>query len=171
MKVPQMLINYNMFLAGARQVGNVDVTLPNIQSVTQAVTGAGIAGSVDVPVVGHVQDMGMTVNFRSATAEIADLLKQEYQHIEFWPALQTLDTGTGQLEVVDHKIVVKGMVKGDNLGTLNPSEMEGRSLEFGIIYLKELVGGKLIREIDVFNFIHKVGDQDFLSAVKSAIGM
>lgn len=171
MDVPEMLINYNMFLEGARQAGTVDVTLPNVQAVTQSIQGAGIAGVADVPVLGHTQDMTMTVNFRVATADIRLLLPQQYHHIEFWPALQTLDSGTGKLAVVDHKVIVKGMVKGDNLGTLNPGEVQGRSLEFNIIYLKELVGGELIREIDKFNFIYNIGGQDLLSSVRSAIGL
>jgi P2 family phage contractile tail tube protein len=170
MNVPEMLINYNMFLEGARQIGTVDVTLPNVQSVTQSIQGAGIAGVADVPVLGHTQDMVMTVNFRVATADVRLLLPQKYLHIEFWPALQSLDSGTGELTVVNHKVIVKGMAKGDNLGTLNPGELQGRSLEFNIIYLKELVGSELIREIDKFNFIYNIGGQDLLSSVRSAIG-
>jgi uncharacterized protein len=170
-KVPEMLINYSMFLDGTRQIGTVDVALPNIQAVTQSIQGAGIAGVADVPVLGHVQDMVMTVNFRIATAEVRLLLPQKYLHIEFWGALQHLDASNGEHEVIDHKVVVKAIVKGDNLGTLNPGELQGRALEFNVIYLKETVGGELIREFDKFNFKYDVGGQDFLSNVRSAIGL
>jgi len=171
MNVPEMLINYSMFLDGSRQLGTVDITLPNVQAMTQSVQGAGIAGVAEVPVLGHTQDMVMTVNFRVATAEVRLLLPQDYHHIEFWGALQGLDSGTGKLAVTDHKVIVKAMVKGDNLGTLNSGELQNRSLEFNVVYLKELVGGELIREVDKFNFIYYIGGQDLLSSVRSAIGI
>jgi phage tail tube protein FII len=54
---------------------------------------------------------------------------------------------------------------------MNPGELQGRSLEFSVIYIKELVGGELVREIDKFNFKHDIGGEDFLSSVRSAIGL
>jgi len=170
-KAPQMLINYSMYLEGGRQIGTVDITLPNIQAMTQTIQGAGIAGQVDTPVLGHVQNMTMTVNFRIATPDISLLLPQKYHHIEFWPALQNLNYGTGELEVVEQKIIVKAMPIGDNLGTLNPGELQGRSLEFNVIYLKEVVGGKELREIDVYNNKYVMNGSDMLSAVRQAIGI
>jgi len=171
MKVPEMLINYIAYLDGGRQIGTVDITLPNVQAVTTSIQGAGIAGVADVPVLGQTADMTMTVNFRVATADVRLLLPQKYHHIEFWSALQHLDSGNGELEVVDHKVIVQAMVKSDNLGTLNPGELQGRSLEFNVVYLKELVGGELIQEIDKFNHIYNIGGQDLLSSVRSAIGI
>jgi P2 family phage contractile tail tube protein len=171
MNQPETLINYTMFLDGTRQVGTVDITLPNVQAVTQTIQGAGIGGPTDVPVLGHTQDMTIAVNFRVATAEISNLLPQEYLHIEFWGALQYLDSGTGKYEVKEHKIVVKAMVKGDNIGTMNPGEVQGRALEFNVVYLKELVGSELMREIDKFNFIYNVRGNDLLSSVRSAMGI
>jgi len=170
-KAPHMLINFSMFLEGARQIGTVDVTLPNVQAMTQSIQGAGIFGVVDTPVLGHVQNMTMTVNFRIAHPDIRLLLPQKYHHIEFWPGLQNLNAGSGELEVVEQKIIVKAMLIGDNLGTLNPGEVQGRSLEFNVIYLKEIVGGVELREIDVYNGKYVMNGNDMLAAVRQAIGV
>jgi len=170
-KVPEMLINYSMFLDGSRQIGTVDVALPNVQAVTQSIQGAGIGGVADVPVLGHTQDMVMTVNFRIATVESRDLLPQKYHHIEFWGALQHLDAGTGEYEVIDHRVIVKAMPKGDNLGSMNPGELEGKALEFNVVYLKETLDGQDMREIDKFNMIYKIGSQDLLDKVRTSLGI
>jgi len=170
-RVPQMLTDYQMYLEGGRQIGTVDVALPNIQMVTQTIQGAGIGGVSDMPVLGHTQDMVMTVNFRVAVSDLNKLLVQQYQNIEFWGAIQHLNAGTGKLEVAKHLVVVKAQCKGDNLGTMNPGELQGRSLEFNVIYIKEEVDGVLQREFDKFNFKHIVGGEDFLSSVRSAIGL
>jgi len=170
-KVPEVLQNYSMFLDGARQVAVVDVTMPNIQAVTQTIQGAGISGVADVPVQGHTQDMVMTVNYRTATIEARALLTQKYHHIELWAGLQHLDAGSGEYEVVKHRVILKAMPKGDNLGVMNPGELQGKSMEFNVVYLKETIDGEDVREIDKFNMIYKVGGEDLLSKLRSAIGI
>jgi P2 family phage contractile tail tube protein len=170
-QVPEMLVNYEAYLDGDRIIGTVDLALPNIQSMTQTVQGAGIAGSADVPVLGHTQDMTSTVNFRTAHVAVRELLPQKYHHIEYWGAIQNLDTGTGELTVKQHKIIMKMMPKGDNLGNFNPGELQGRSIEFNVSYLKEMVDNQLIREIDKFNYKYDVGGQDLLGQVRTAVGL
>jgi len=160
-----------MYLDGGRQVGTVDVTLPNVQMMTTEVKGAGIAGTIDSPVLGHTQSMTGTVNFRTVTSELRNLLQQRYQHIEFWGAVQTLDPATGQYVVKQHKIVWRATIKNNTLGNFNVGEAQGRSLEFEITYLKELFDNALVQEIDKLNYIHKVGGTDFLSSVRAAIGL
>jgi len=170
-KVPEMLQNYIMYLDGTRQVATVDVTMPNIQAVTQTIQGAGIGGVADVPVQGHTQDMVMTVNYRTATVEARALLVQKYHHIELWGALQHLDAGEGTYDTINHRVVLKAMPKGDNLGVMNPGELQGKSMEFNVIYVKETVDGEDIREIDKFNMVYKIGGEDLLSKVRSSIGI
>ncbi|MCL1947862.1 MAG: phage major tail tube protein [Chitinivibrionia bacterium] len=171
MTVTQKNINYEIYLEGGRMVGTVDVTHPNVQAMTQELKGAGIAGPVDSPVLGHVQDLSGTINFRTITGDLRELLVQQYQNIEFWGAVQTLDTGTGEYVVKQHKIIWRAMIKNDTLGNFNVGELQGRGLEFTVIYLKEMFDNKLVREIDKLNYIYNVGGKDFLQQVRSAVGL
>jgi P2 family phage contractile tail tube protein len=171
MAVNQKNINYEMYLDGARMLGTVDITHPNVQAITQEVKGAGIAGTIDSPVLGHTQDLTGTINFRTIVGDLRDLLVQQYQHMEFWGAIQTLDPGTGEFIVKQHKIIWRAMIKNDTMGNFNVGELQGRGLEFGLIYLKEMYDDQLVREIDKLNYIHNVGGQDFLSQVRAAVGL
>ena len=53
MNVPEKLINFRVYNNGADLVGSADVTLPKLNAMTQTVKGAGIAGEIDSPVLGH----------------------------------------------------------------------------------------------------------------------
>jgi P2 family phage contractile tail tube protein len=171
MNTQEMNINYEMYLDGSRLLGTVQITQPNVQSMTAEVKGAGIAGTVDAPVLGHFQDMSGTVQFRTINGDVSKLLAQKYHHIEFWAAVQTLDPSTGEYTVVQHKIVWKAMPKGNNLGTLAVGELQNRELEFNIIYLKELHDSNLVVEIDKFNYICNIGGEDLLASVRGVLGI
>ena len=53
MKVPEKLINFRVYEDGDDLVGVADVTLPTLDAMTETVKGAGIAGEVESPVMGH----------------------------------------------------------------------------------------------------------------------
>jgi P2 family phage contractile tail tube protein len=169
--VTETNINYEMYLDGSRLLGTVQITQPNVQAMTTEIKGAGIAGAADVPILGHIQDMSGTVQFRTVKEDISKLLTQQYLHLEFWAAVQTLDPSTGKYIVKQHKIIWRAMPKGTNLGTTGVGEAQNREIEFNIVYLKEFYDNKLVIEIDKFNYIYKVGDDDLLSSVKKVLGL
>jgi len=167
----EMNINYEAYLDGKRLLGTVQITQPNLQSMTQEIKGAGIAGSADVPVLGHFQDMTGTIAFRTVTPDVKKILAQQYHHIEFWAAVQTFDPATGKKTPKQHKVIWRAMPKGTNLGTHAVGELQNREIEFNIIYLKEFYDNDLVLEIDKFNYIYNVGGEDLLSSVRSIVGL
>jgi phage tail tube protein FII len=44
-------------------------------------------------------------------------------------------------------------------------------LEFNVVYLKEVVGGNELREIDVYNGKYVMNGNDMLASVRQAIGI
>jgi P2 family phage contractile tail tube protein len=169
--INQTLVNYKMYLAGTGVEGTVDITQPNIQKMTAEISGAGIAGSVDEPILGHTQDFTGTVKFRVVQGDVRQLLSQNYQQLEFWGAIQVLDTSTGELVAKQHKVIWQARNKSDNMGTFTVGAVQGRELEFTIRAIKEYYDNELIREIDKYNNIDSNGETDFLADVRSAIGM
>ena len=49
---------------GKKKPGLVDTTLPNLESKTTTITGAGISGDIDMPVSGHTNNLTVELNFR-----------------------------------------------------------------------------------------------------------
>lgn len=55
--VPEKLINFRAYNDGNDLLGVTDVQLPSLDAMTETVKGAGIAGEVDSPVLGHFGSM------------------------------------------------------------------------------------------------------------------
>lgn len=49
----ESVINFAVYEDGVEYVGMAGVTLPNLSAIVQTLSGAGIAGNVEVPVLGH----------------------------------------------------------------------------------------------------------------------
>jgi len=170
-EIPQVLKNYEAYLEGNRLLGIVDVTMPSVQAETVEMKGPGTIGTTDVPIKGSLGSMTSTLNFRTVTENVADLLEQDALHIELWGAIQSVDTGTGAYKVPQHKVIMRGTFKQDTLGTMTVGDVQGRNLEYEVTYLREFFKGKEIREIDKFNNIYKVNGKDMLKDTNKAVGL
>jgi len=133
--------------------------------------GAGIGGSVEVPVKGLVQAMSMTLNFRDITPQTKLILTQEAHHIELWGAIQDTDPKTGQLVVKQHKLIYRAVPKTNTVGKFVPGETQDRALEFSVLYYRESYDGQDIVEIDPLNSIYRVAGKDENADVRKAIGL
>ena len=65
----ESVINFAVYEDGVEYVGMAGVTLPNLSAIVQTLSGAGIAGNVEVPVLGHYDVMSLTLNFRTTTEQ------------------------------------------------------------------------------------------------------
>ena len=57
--VPERLINYRVYLEGNALAGIATADLPDLEAMTDTVSGAGIAGEVDSPIIGHFAQHGI----------------------------------------------------------------------------------------------------------------
>ena len=65
----ESVINFAVYEDGVEYVGMAGVTLPNLSAIVQTLSGAGIAGNVEVPVLGHYDVMSLGLNFRTTTEQ------------------------------------------------------------------------------------------------------
>lgn len=167
----ESLITYRAYVDGSDLIGIVTVDLPTITHKTVDITGAGVAGTVSSPVAGQYDSMTMTLNFRTATPSISKIKAVHTNHIELWGAIQTHDPATGEYKPVQHKIIVRAVLKTDTFGKFESASTQDKSLEFEVTYLKEMLDGKKIKEIDKYNMLAEINGNDTLAAVRSLIGL
>ena len=72
---PESIVDFEVYEDSVNFVGIAQVTLPNINYLTQDITGAGISGTVEAVLIGMIDKMSTTLNFRSATEAAVKLLK------------------------------------------------------------------------------------------------
>jgi len=171
MNKPEMNITYEVYHDGYRFLGIAEAELPALTAMTQEVSGGGIAGQVDSPVLGHFQAMGLTLTWRTVTEEIRRVLETRYHQIELWAAIQTLDPGSGQFKVTQQKVITKAAPKAYTLGNLQIGQLQGTTMEFELSYLKLVYDSQEMFELDKYNFIYRINGVDQLADVKSAVGL
>ena len=170
-KIQEKLTNFRVYLDGKDLLGTADVGLPDIEAMADTVKGAGIAGEVSSPAIGHYGSMGLTLNWRTVTGNTITLAKPQAHHIELRGSVQVYDAGAGKYSVVGQKIVVKAIPKKLGLGKLDVAVAQGSSSEFEVIYIKIFLDGKEKLEIDKYNFICVIDGEDFLAETREALGL
>lgn len=165
------VVNYKVYKDGRDFIGITQHDAPAISAVVAEVKGAGIGGSVELPVQGLVQSMSMTLNFRDITPQTKLILTPEAHHIELWAAIQDTDPKTGQFVVQQHKLIYRAIPKTNTVGKFVPGETQDRAIEFSVLYYREIYDGQDIVEIDPLNNVYRVAGKDANSDVRKAIGI
>ena len=164
------VINLAVYADSVEYVGMAGVTLPNLAAIVQTLSGAGIAGNVEVPVLGHYDVMSLTLNFRTTTEHSVRLSEPRRHNIDLRMAQQIEDTVAGEVKVQSIKHVLVVVPKTDTGGTVAPAAPTNGSGEYSVRYWATYIDGAKVREIDPLNFICEVNGVDYLADVRKAIG-
>lgn len=170
-QVPEKLINFRVYNEGRDLVGIADAELPALESMTETVSGAGIAGEVDSPTLGHFGSMSLSLTWRTITKDAAKLAQQRAHQLELRGSQQVYDAGAGIYRTVPVRVVAKATPKNLELGSLAVGAMTDTSSEFEVVYLKVVVDGEEIVEIDKYNFIARIAGTDYLASVRRDMGL
>lgn len=169
--VPERLINFRVYNDSNALMGIATVDLPELQAMSDTVSGAGIAGEVDSPVLGHYQAMSSTFNWRTVERPALELAQQKAHHLEIRGSQQHYDTASGVFTTVSIRVVMRAIPKNFSLGSFEPGSTTDSSTEFEVVYLKIFVNDSEVVEIDKYNFKTKIGDTDMLESVRKDLGM
>lgn len=74
-KVDELVINYAIYEDAVEYLGTTEVTLPDLEYMTEELSGAGIAGNIEEIIIGHLNAMSTTFNFRTVTAAAVKLIR------------------------------------------------------------------------------------------------
>ncbi len=169
--IPEKLINFRVYQDGDDLVGVSDVTLPKLEAITETVKGAGIAGEIDSPTMGHFGSMELELNWRSLDKSNIVLAKPTGVALDLRGAVQMNDNKSGTLSSLPVKIVVRGIAKNTDLGKLEMGATTDTKNTIEVTYIKIDVDGSTVLEIDKYNYICRIDGDDFLSNVRTALGL
>ena len=170
--IPDRTINFNVTAdEGNVFLGVGTVDLPEIQKMTDTLSGSGIAGEVETPIPGHFQSMESTINWKSITSEAITLLQDGQVSLTFRIAQNEINASANDNKVKAVRIHLRGMVKTSALGS---AEVNGKTEQTTVIettYLRIFIDDKESLEIDKFNMIFKINGNDQLGDVRKALGL
>ncbi len=169
-KVNESIINFAVYENAIEYYGMAEVTLPELTNLTAEVTGAGIAGNAESVILGHIEAMSMTLNFRTITKDAIALYEQRDHTLDLRAAQQSKDTVSGKTIVTPVKHVMTVKPKRLSPGKLAVASAADASGEFAVSYWATYIDGAKVLEVDVFNFIYIVNGVDYLAQVRTALG-
>lgn len=168
---PIRLVNFRAYNSSNLIIGTTDLTLPKIEYMTETVKGSGIAGEVDLPTLGHTGSITVTINWRAATEQAAELAEQKTHEMDFRGSVQYYDSASDEYKTIPARVSLRTTPKSFEIGKFEPSATMDQTEEYEVVYLKYTLNGVDKIEIDKFNFVCKINGKDYLEGVRADIGM
>lgn len=171
MKLATKINAYNVYLDGKKLVGISDeVTLPDFEALTETLSGAGILGEIDEPLLGHFKASEMEIPFRTLNEYMFRLASMSKAlNLTLRASTQTIDTGNINTGAMPSRIVIKGKNKAITGGKLKQGEGTGSSIKVEITYILIEVDKVKKFELDKLNFVYKVNGVDLLAAIRKQV--
>jgi phage tail tube protein FII len=153
MQIPNHVANYSIFKDGRRLIGLADVTLPNLQNLTDSLKGSGIFGEIDMPVQAHFQPYSVTLNWLTIIDDAVFATIQDGAQLDAWAAHQLHDSGTNKIIHQGWRYVMGTAPKSFNLGKLEVGTKGEGVSEYELISLRILRNDRIVVEIDKENAV------------------
>jgi P2 family phage contractile tail tube protein len=168
--VPEVINDFNCYNSdGNRLVGmTASVKIAQVQTLKATISGAGIGGEYETPVVGHTSSISQEIPFKSITSEYLDYMDHSVvKGVTLRGAFQCLDASTGNTFMCPLVYEVRGKTKDVDPGTVEKGNPMNGNLTFEALYLKLTVDGAVIYEIDKLNNIFMVNGKDLMEEVRN----
>lgn len=168
----EQTVAYNVYHAGRNLLGTATIECPQLQFLTEAISGSGIAGEIENPTIGMTQAMSAKLTFNSPMPEQFSTIDwNEPALYECYGALQTSDDATGMRDSVPVRMNLLGRPKSFPLGTWEQGKKQGNEVELELTRLEYLLDGEEQLLVDKLNFIFRVKGKDLFQKVRQQIGL
>ena len=168
--IDEGVIQYAIYENESEFLGVAEVTLPTISQKSITVSGAGISGDVEAPIIGQVAAMRTTITWRTTTKDTYRLYEPYSHHLELRIALQQKNSGGADMIVVPEKIIIVGRPMEMSRGAVTPASMLNTSVSLGTEYYASYLKGKETLRIDPYNNVYVVNGIDYAAGIRQALG-
>ncbi|MEY8396183.1 phage major tail tube protein [Lachnospiraceae bacterium 45-P1] len=167
--IPEVVNNFNVYDAsGSVIIGITDeMTLADLANKVATVTGAGISGSYNVPIVGHYDSITQEVPFRVLYTPVMKICNpMKVVTLNMRGAIQVTNKGTGTSDFAGIRYVVKGRPKQLSPGSLKPGDVMGTKVQIECTYVLFEIDGKKLVEVDKLNSIFRIEGVDYMEKLR-----
>ena len=169
-KVDETVIGFAVYEDANEYLGMTEIALPEISNITEEITGAGIAGKIESVILGAIEAMTTTFNFRTVTPNAIKLNEPRPHNLDLRVAQQERDTTASKTNVVSVKHILTVTPKKLNPGKVAAASAAEVSGEYATSYYATYIDGEKVLEIDPLNYIYFVNGVDYLEPVRKALG-
>lgn len=168
--LPAVVNDFNLYTSGNKLVGtNGETAIPDIESKTETISGAGLLGEVDIPIVGQYGNNAQEIKFRCVNKDFFDLIDPTKPlELVLRGAIQMV-TGDGATEYVGVRIVYRGIPAKIAIGTVKQGGAMDSAVTLNLTYIMVELGGQQKLELNKVSPTFKVNGKDMLAAIKALI--
>lgn len=170
MKVDNGTNTFAVYEDATEYYGTAEVTLPEIGTKTEEITGAGIGGAFNGPFVGQIEAMSFSMNFRRVSKDATKLAEPRNHQIDLRAAQQYWDNTAGKFKTQTLKHVLIAFPTKFNPGKLANASSADAACEFSVTYYAIFIDGEKTVEIDVLNCIYFINGIDYAADIRKALG-
>lgn len=169
--LPEVINHYNVYNAAKRIIGvSGEVEMPELESITDTIEGAGVLGEFDDPVTGHFSSIKIKIPFSVLYEDLFDLMNTtQAPQLTLRGAMQCMDPTTGDTDYYPIKIVIRGKATTTSLGKLVNGKKGEPEVELEVFYLKVLINNHTKLELDKLNFKFVLNGKDMLAKIRSMV--
>ncbi|MBL8509623.1 MAG: phage major tail tube protein [Chitinimonas sp.] len=164
------IVNANIYLDGTNLLGRAEeVKLPDIQAIMAEHKALGMVGKIELP--SGFDKLEGEVKWNSLYEEVAKAMANPFKAVQLQcrSSIETYGPG-GRIEQVPLATFLTVMFKKNPLGTYKQHDNAEFASSFTATYIKQVVRGKEVLELDYMANIFKVNGEDLLATYRDNIG-
>ncbi len=169
--IPEKSNNFRVYLDGTTLLGIAEGNFPNGELMTSEVKGAGIAGTIDSPTLGHMGSITCEFTWRNVTKSFFLITEPKAHSLDLYAEHQDFDAGRGEYKTRSIHVFLKAITKQYDLGKLVVGDSSETQTTHEVYYMKVYVDGVAKMEVDKYNFVYKINGYDYLSNTRRNLGM
>lgn len=139
----------------AESIGDTTtLTLPSLERLTDTISGAGIAGEIDVPSVGEFGSMETEITIRVTGKEHAILLNAN--QLEYRWLTNNIDTTNAKQTQIGNKAFLTVLPKKMDEGKIEKGAAQDATFSYEVVAYKRISDGEELFNIDKLNNIFTI---------------
>jgi P2 family phage contractile tail tube protein len=152
-----------------RILDTTSVKRPSIETLTETISGAGIAGELDIPTTGQIGAMEYEISYNRTNKDAVRLFGQGIKHLEVRWVTDVLDSETGKINLCSNKEIIKAIPKKFDLGSVENNAANEATVALEITYYKYIQNGETLIEIDKLNNVIIINGVDYTKEIRKAL--
>ena len=166
--IPGVINNFNLYHKGTALVGLTgEVPLPDLEGMTESLSGLGIVGEIEEVIIGQFGSMEIEIPFRILDDDAFKIMSPvSVLDLTLRASEQYTVKATGAIDYKGMRVVVRGRQKKLTTGTIKQGGAMDASVTVEITYIMIEQNGSKKIELDKLNNVYKVNGVDLLAKVK-----
>lgn len=164
------IVNANVYVNGNSMLGKAEeIKLPDVQTIMQEHKALGMVGKIELPA--GFDKLEGEIKWNSLYSDVALVMANPFKAVQL-QCRSSIEqyTTQGRSREVALVTYLTVMFKKNPLGTFKQHENVDLSSSFGATYVKQVVDGDEVLEIDYMANIFRVGGKDVLATYRSNLG-